>query len=72
MSLNRIEHTRYTRASEFELVCDICGDVGISQGSFQDCVKFAKKNKWKSKSYRTNDSFARYKWTHYCPKCKQS
>jgi hypothetical protein len=59
------------RNSSFELVCDICGDIGISHDSFANCVKFAKVNKWKSKSFRTTDRFQRYKWAHYCAKCKK-
>jgi hypothetical protein len=69
MSINRLEHTRYTRASEFELICDVCGEVGVSQGSFKDCVAYAKENKWKSKATRTTNSFARFQWVHYCEDC---
>ncbi len=71
MAINRLDNGRYTCTSDYELVCDVCGEVGVSQGTFSECVDYAKENKWKSKSYRTKDSFRRYQWTHYCKDCKR-
>lgn len=52
----------------FELICDQCGAVGVKEGTFQECVDFAKKWKWQSKSVRTN-GYPRFIWSHLCRKC---
>lgn len=69
MSLVKLDQDRYTKSEVYQLACDVCGDIG-EIGSFKDCVKWAKDNRWKSKSHRTKDSFNRYIWTHYCGECK--
>ena len=63
------DYGRHFRGRAYELFCDICGEIGVRQETFKECVDYAKKNKWKSKSIRTKDSYQRYLWCNYCPKC---
>ena len=67
--LKSTSHDYWTKNAPYELFCDKCGKIGLSDAAFKDCVDFSRKNKWKSVSVKTN-SYPRFLWAHYCRKCK--
>jgi len=49
----------------YDLICDVCGEIGHSTFDFHDAVQFKKVEGWKSQKDSDGD------WEDVCPDCQR-
>lgn len=64
-----INDNDYSKKALYTLICDACGRVGRSQGTFAECKQACIDKGWKYKSIRTKSEAERYLWSHVCKVC---